>query len=134
MSVMRFVQRGDTYCVTFAYDARLVELLKAIVPHYSRTWNAHRREWLVDAVYARELADVVARSGHTVIGLTASRADDDVSCWARMLFKRVGRHRSDQVYRALSKCLHPDVGGEADLQRELNAAHAELQQHKGEGQ
>lgn len=132
MSVMRFVQRGDSYCVTFAYDARLVELLKATVPHYSRSWNAHRREWLVDAVYARELADVVTRCGHVVVGITSR--SDDVTCWARLLFKRVGRTRSDQVYRALSKCLHPDVGGDTELQRELNEAHAQIQQLKGDTQ
>ena len=46
--------------------------------------------------------------------------------WAQLIFNRVGHSRSYEIYRALSRCLHPDVGGDTELQRELNAAYAEL--------
>ena len=67
------------------------------------------------------------RLGHTVIGLEPPQpqpADD--TRWAHLLFKRVGPNRAGPVFRALSKCFHPDVGGDMALRRELNAAHAEL--------
>lgn len=64
----------------------------------------------------------------TIIGLDLepSPCDHDAAHWARILFKRVGPARTSAVYRALSRCLHPDVGGDTDLQRELNDAYAEL--------
>jgi hypothetical protein len=63
------------------------------------------------------------------MGLDPAHNDDhggDVSRWAHLLFRRIGRHRSDAVYRALSKCLHPDVGGDNALQRELNDAYHQV--------
>ena len=48
--------------------------------------------------------------------------------WASGVFRRVGPHRTDAVYRGLSKLLHPDVGGDTKLMQELNAARREIQE------
>ncbi len=43
--------------------------------------------------------------------------------WAQIMFRRVGHHGADAVYRALSRVLHPDSPtGDTSLQRELNEA------------
>ena len=128
MTAVMFDRRGETYAVRFSYDPTLVDLLKSTVPSYARRWSPPRREWFVEAIYARELADTLHGLGHTVVGIesVAPRDTFDVSCWAKLLFKRVGPNRSTAVYRVLSKCLHPDVGGDTELQRELNDAHAEI--------
>ena len=130
MSVVRFEDRGGMYAVTFVYDAGLVELLKLTVPSYARKWMPGRREWHIESVYAKQFADTVPRIGHTVVGLDEPRRDENTAEWARLLFRRVGPTRSSAVYRALSTCLHPDVGGDTELQRELNAAHTELSPHQ----
>lgn len=125
MTTVTFTQRGTDCMIRFPYHPDLVATVKATVPHYARTWNPGSKTWIVEAAYATALADEFRHLGHRVVGLETSRrreVHDDPSRWAHMLFKRVGRSRSDQVYRALSRCLHPDVGGDADLQRELNDA------------
>jgi hypothetical protein len=129
MTAVRFQRRGDTTAVTFAYNPDIVELLKASVPSFLRSWNPDRREWLIlEPVYATQFADTLRRLGHNIVGLDDPPAQryhgTDSADWAHLLFKRVGRQRCDQVYRALSRCLHPDVGGDTDLQRELNDAYA----------
>lgn len=129
MTAIRFARQGtNAYGVTFSYDAELVELLKLTVPPYARSWSRPRREWVIDAIYARELADVLRRLGHTIIGLETSR---DSSCkgWAQHLFHAVGQHRAPAVHRALTKVLHPDnqTTGCPTLQRELNDARTELE-------
>ncbi|HWT48540.1 MAG TPA: hypothetical protein VN255_08180, partial [Mycobacterium sp.] len=50
----------------------------------------------------------------------------DTSLWAKILFRRVGRERREPVFRALTRVLHPDVGGDHHLMQELNAAREEL--------
>jgi hypothetical protein len=128
MTAVRFERRGDMHAVTFIYNADLVELLKRTIPSHARKWVPARREWHIESAYAKQFADTVRGIGHTVLGLEEPRRghDTDPTLWARLLFQRVGPTRSSAVYRALSKCLHPDIGGDTELQRELNAAHAEL--------
>jgi hypothetical protein len=87
-----------------------------------------RREWLVEDAFAVQLADTMRRFGCTVVGLEAPRCDDDPAAWARALFRRVGPSRAEPVFRSLTRVLHPDNAetGDTQLQRELNAARAEL--------
>ena len=67
----------------------------------------------------------MAALGFLITGIES--AGGDLSDWARILFRRVGPARAGPVFRSLSRGLHPDVAtGDAQLQRELNAAHAEL--------
>jgi hypothetical protein len=130
MTAVRFERRGGMYAVTFVYDADLVELLKVSVPAYARSWNRTRREWLIEDAYSVQLADTMRRFGCTVVGLEPShnRCCDDPADWARALFKRVGPSRAEPVFRSLTRVLHPDnaTTGDTHIQRELNAARAEL--------
>lgn len=103
MTAVRFERRGDTHAVTFTYDPAIVELLKASVPGFVRSWNPVRREWLilVEPVYATQFADTLRGLGHTVIGIDASsrcRSGDDPAHWARILFRRVGPTRAEPVF------------------------------------
>lgn len=49
---------------------------------------------------------------------------DDATAVFADLFRLVGPH-ADHVYRALSKALHPDMGGDEDLMAALTAAHGQ---------
>lgn len=126
MGTVRFIRRDTGYVVTFAYDRTLVDALKATVPSYARQWDATRREWWLEAQWAAEFAATVRELGGTVVGL-GTRSGDPAQ-WARMLFSRVGPARSAAVYRALSRCLHPDTPtGDKQLQQELNDAHSAIE-------
>ena len=129
MTAVRFTARGHRYAVAFAYNPAVVQIVKDTVPGYARTWASARKEWEVDNTWAETLAATMHAAGHTVVGFDvkpprtgASRAPDDTSRWAHLLFSRVSAERRQAVYRALSKCLHPDVGGDPVMQREMNDA------------
>jgi len=136
MTAVRFDRRGDQYAVSFAYNADLVALVKT-VPSFARSWQPTGKVWLVASPYAEQLARDMSALGYIVVGVEPPQqrqyAPDDVSRWAHLLFKRVGQHRADQVFRSLSKCFHPDLaGGDAQLQRELTDARNELADQRKE--
>ncbi len=129
MTAVRFEHRGHMYAVTFTYDPMIVEMLKLVVPSYARSWSKPRREWLVEAMYGKPLADALRRLDCTIVGI-----DDhpqrphgtDTAGWARSVFARVGSSRAPLAYKLLSRLCHPDHGGDHQLQVELNRAYAEL--------
>jgi hypothetical protein len=130
MTAFRFERRGGIYAVTFTYDPLVVEVLKLTVPHYPRTWNKPRREWLIEAVYGKPLADVPRRLDCTVIGIDdppQGRCGDDPVDWVRAVFRRVGPARAPLAYKLLSRVCHPDHGGDHQLQLELNRAYTEIE-------
>jgi hypothetical protein len=121
---VRFERRGDRYAIRFSFDPIIVALIKT-VPGYARSWHPATKTWFVDATYAKQLARDMAAIGFLITGIES--ADGDLSAWASILFRRVGPARAGPVFRSLSKVLHPDTTtGDARLQLELNAAHAEL--------
>ncbi len=133
MTVVMFTPGSGGHVVRFAYDPAVVATIKATVPSYARSWQPATRTWLIDPGWAPVLADTLRCYGHTITGLDDRRRDDRrCDCggdtgWARTLFRAVGPTRHGPVYRALSRVLHPDTdSGDVQLQRELDAAHAEL--------
>jgi hypothetical protein len=130
MTAARFERRGTMYAVTFSsYDPMIVEMLKLVVPSYARSWSKPRREWLIEAMYGKPLADALGRLGVIVIGLDPPPRCDgaDSAGWARAVFQRVGPTRAPLAYKLLSRLCHPDHGGEHQLQLELNEAFAEIE-------
>ena len=125
-TAVRFERHGGDYAVRFAYDATLVAIVKA-VPACARSWDPARKLWFVAGGYAEQVAHDMAALGYLIVGLKPIGGDQTE--WARALFARVGHARAGPVFRSLSRILHPDNGatGDAQLQRELNAARAELQ-------
>jgi hypothetical protein len=133
-AAVRFERHGDQYVLRFAYDPNLVALVKT-VPAYARSWRPTGKVGLVDRFYAEQLARDMAALGYLVTGLEPQkRESDDSANWARALFCRVGPARARPVFRALSRALHPDnaATGVAQLQLELNAAHAEISTNRKE--
>jgi hypothetical protein len=131
VTAVRFQRRGDATVVTFSYNAEIVDTIKRIVPAFLRPWDPARREWVVhEPAYVPELAAVLRAAGYRVVGL--DEPSRDVSCqgWAHHLFAAVGPKRHTTVYRALSRCLHPDVGGDHQLMQTLNRAYAEIDKRR----
>ena len=95
-----------------------------------RRWNPQHKCWLVGASFADAMAEALKAAGCTVIVTRHGGAEDGAhrdhhvvgAGWAETLFAAVGPARAAAVYRALSRVLHPDAGGDTALMRELNAA------------
>jgi hypothetical protein len=135
MTAVRFQRRGSSHTIAFAFNPAVVELIKQTVPGYARQWIPERKEWEVDATWVDSLAATLLAAGHTVAGLndrTATRypPKSDPSRWAHTLLSRLDPGLRQAVYRALSRVLHPDVGGDPTLQRELNDAFNETRKPK----
>lgn len=96
------------------------------LPAHARRYDPESRTWYVDRGYAQQLADDFTEAGFTVLGIRP-RAAVCESDWARAVLWRVGAQRSDAVFRALSKVLHPDSpAGDTRLMRELRDARDEI--------
>lgn len=128
MTAVRFASRGYDTTVQFAYNPAVVDLLKSTVPGYARKWVAERKHWEIDNVWVESLAAALQAAGHTVAGAgqrQQTRRQAETTLWATALFSRLTVEMRQPVYRALSRCLHPDVGGDAALQRELNDGYSQ---------
>ncbi len=130
MTAIQFSRIAFGYTVTFRYDPEVVDLIKSTVPAHSRTWDAARKAWTVDEMWAPALVGALKLSGHTVSGYSTGNShtppprQNKGGEWASAVFVRVGPERATAVYRALSRCLHPDTpSGDKQLQQELNDAH-----------
>ncbi|MGL5910108.1 MAG: hypothetical protein ACRCZP_08905 [Phycicoccus sp.] len=117
--------------VSFAYDPAVVELVKTY--HGSR-WNPTDKVWTVPLRHIPSLAADLEGWGWDVIHTRPGRAAAPPPSaaapvnWAAELFAAVGPQRADTVYRALSRILHPDTGGDTRLMQQLNAARPEQRQ------
>jgi hypothetical protein len=135
MTTVRFMKTGREFRCSFSYDPRLVELCKS-VPSWARSYEPATKTWTFDPQFAHMLAADFQSLGHTVIGLedTQERARrapppppppalPPADSWAVLLLARAAEADLEtSVYRALSKVLHTDVGGDATMMTELNAA------------
>lgn len=124
-------EHADRWSIRFRYNAELVELLKSAIDWRDRSWSPDDRAWYVDRWTVCGLADEL-----TTFGAQVQWLDSDSPCretessepppswaqptWAEMLMAAVGPTRRDQVFRALSRILHPDVEtGDTALMAEL---------------
>jgi hypothetical protein len=127
------------YRVHFPYDPTLVALIKSAVPAGQRRWDPEAKRWtILDTFSANYFARKARAAGHAVEmdGVrhesdsrfrgqqqAPPRSSSTVSTdWATALLRAVGKERQDAVYKALSRVLHPDVGGDTELMQQLNEA------------
>ena len=115
------------YAVRFAYNARMVGVVKEL-PYSYRRWDSVDRCWYVELWAVDELVGKFRRHAWTP---TFLRRHDDPEpateaadrSWAVVLMEAVGPQRREAVFRALTRVLHPDVtGGDTTLQQQLNEA------------
>lgn len=109
----------------------LRDLIKTL-PSFTRRWEPALHVWVIDALVVTELIDMLRSVGVVVavIGETKKpppRNDPPprrgpVNTWATDLLAAAPPHLRDAVFKALSRVLHPDVGGDTVLMQQLNAA------------
>jgi hypothetical protein len=133
-AAVRFQRVGADYAVKFRYDPDAVALVKAL-PTWARRWDPLTKAWYIDVGHAEELAADFAEIGYLVVGLERSRTGNGACNGAcahsgdifAQLLRHVGNDRSERVFKALTRILHPDTaGGDGRLQQQLNDAYRTL--------
>lgn len=121
--MIRVTTTGSKATVAFAYDEKIIAIVKGMP---GRRWDPGAKHWTVDARDARALASQLARAGYVVSldgklvesGSAGALTGDPLEA----LFRQLPVHLREPVYRALSRVLHPDLGGDAELMKQLNNA------------
>lgn len=125
----------NTLAVHFKYDELIVLALRTI--HGAR-WNPSLHAWVIPRSQADTLEAALSpwvpyviwhmaepENPHALYAQFSRWANGAAPCpiredgWAEALFAAVGPAWADAVFRALTRVLHPDVGGDADLMRDL---------------
>jgi hypothetical protein len=127
----RVIVDGAGAQVAFPYDRNLIDIVKTVP---GRQWVKAEKYWAIPARSVDLCADALRAAGQVVYvtrpdGSTwtsgrqthGTRGTPDPD-WAASLLAAVGSDLQDAAYRALSKVLHPDVGGDTRLMQDLNRA------------
>lgn len=80
--------------------------------------DTERRRWEAER---RTLEREKQRLQQEVIRLKNQTAASNRT-WAEELFAKLSPEQTDKAYKALSRLLHPDVGGDTELMKVLNVA------------
>mgnify|MGYP001597717585 CR=1 FL=1 len=107
----------------FRYDLDLIAIIKTVD---GRRWVPEEKCWTIPTSRLKMLAYLLRGRGYDLV----TDKDEDESAnsrpresdWAEQLLARCDPELADKVFRALTKVLHPDVGGSPTLMRDLNVA------------
>lgn len=110
------------------------ELRELVKTFPKRRWLPERKAWRIGSTHVDDCADALRAAGCEVFvtrpdgsayagrpgaGRRSTPGDD----WAGRLLDAVGADRSEAVFKALTRVLHPDTGnGDTALMQQLNTA------------
>ena len=122
-----YVHDGDVE-LRFPYNARLVDLLKAEIPPYARSYDPDDKTWTVAAPYAGLAVDLLRhRFPDARIERPGARPTPESSGTGRPfavlhLLPSAPPELIEGAYRILARLHHPDAGGTDEAMRALNEA------------
>lgn len=105
------------------YSAAAVAALKAAVPHYARAWDATDKHWTIIEPHVKAaFAAIRPHVGRVLIADLRTRRLDasKPTGWAQALHDALPARLRRPAYRALSRVIHPDIGGDVTLTQQLN--------------
>ena len=124
-----------TLVIRFRYNPQIVAEVRSVP---GARWHPEHRYWAVPDYMGSALRLALVQWDEQVVWSGMPKPslpyfdfdfddeDEDeeprrahVSDWATALFDAVGPARREPVFRALSKVLHPDAGGDSELMRAL---------------
>lgn len=106
--------------VRFRYDPDAVEIMKSVPVH---RWDPVRKHWTTESSWVELLAKRFHDRGHQVAIDGQLWAPPNMKTLAppiTALFDALPAHLRSPAYKALSKILHPDAGGDLELMKQLN--------------
>ena len=132
MTAPRIVRRDGAVTLTFPFDARLVDALKAEIPGHARTYDPVAKSWTVAPTYAgvatrlmyQAFTDVEMIDAHA--GPRFDRGPGPSppgDAWAVLHLRPTAPPELvSAAHRVLARLHHPDVGGTTEAMQAINAA------------
>lgn len=120
--------------MAFPYKRLLVDLLKAEIPAYARTYDPEEKTWWVAAPYAQLATDLlrtcfpdarIERPSSRQAASEPIRGTDRAFAVLHLL-PSAPPALVDAAFRCLAKLHHPDRGGDVETMRRLNEARDQI--------
>ena len=119
MTAVTLTKRHGFTDVKSRYDAGVVGIIKDVVPHRHRTFDAQSKVWTVENLYVDDLVEALGAAGHMV-------GDADIPAqpktfWntdepgeyahrkATEIMKDISPDQRGAVFRAMARILYPDM-------------------------
>ncbi len=127
--------------LTFPYHRGLVDCLKMTIPASSRTYDPATVAWTVAPPYAatarrlmRQAFDYVAESGQTAHAAPPDPIRPTDHAYADLhLLPSAPPALVEAAFKALSKEMHPDRGGQHEAMVRINQTGSALRARQGQG-
>lgn len=121
MRLVRIEPATEGVRLGFKYDSWLVELVKTLPGHRfdraSKTWTVRDSVESVRQFFERNGVQVLVSGQHNRTASNGKHSNG--TDWAVALLGECSPELRQQVFRALSKVLHPDTGGDQRLMQQL---------------
>ena len=126
---LRLTENDVFVIVEAPYDADFTETLKASIPMKKRTWDNNDKAWYVVKDQLDKLTHILDKYYDEVILLGFPTQDLATDAWGKLfLVQGAPIELIQAAYRIMAKKHHPDVGGDPDKMKDVNAAYKELMQ------
>ncbi|WP_193318250.1 hypothetical protein [Nonomuraea phyllanthi] len=129
MPLVRIVVDGHQALVYSPFDAK--DLVKSMP---DRKWSPGDKAWIIPAYDVDDLKAVLEASNYTVVITHKQQTKQEqrqepppksgrgVQTWADLMFTALPDPLAEKAFKALTRVLHPDVGGSTEQMQILNAA------------
>jgi hypothetical protein len=130
--IATLVTADNKMTIDTPYKAEFVSDLKAQIPARGRKWDPATKLWIIEPNY-HSLALRLAKHHYNKVILkdTHGYHSDETpepkkprdADWAAAMFAAVPEQLHQPLYRAISKVLHPDIGGDPENMKTLTRAY-----------
>lgn len=128
MPLVRIVVDGHNALVHSPFDAK--DLIKSMP---DRKWSPADKAWVIPDYDVDDLKAVLEASNYTVVITHKQQAKQEqrqeppktgrgAQTWADLLFGSLTPELGEKAFKALTRVLHPDIGGSTEAMQILNAA------------
>ena len=112
------------------YNVLLVKLLSTL-PKQECQYRDETKTWYIDLKYESVVVSWLTRFGYLVTDVDAPIPAGDDSYAILGLLPTAVPEVCEAAYKALCKVNHPDLGGDSEVMKQINAAYDKIKQSKG---
>lgn len=112
------------------FNVLLVKLLYTL-PEKERAYRDENRTWYIDRKHEQTVVSWLQRFGYLITDVDQAVPAGDDSFAVLGLLPTALPEVCEAAYKALCKISHPDVGGNSEVMKQINAAYDKIKLAKG---